>query len=78
MTHCGLRKVACIGAWHPARTERNPILQSTEYDRTEKEITPMGLGGGELRIEIRGCELGKSSGFSGFGNNRGCILCVFL
>ncbi|KAL9245683.1 hypothetical protein vseg_019307 [Gypsophila vaccaria] len=69
-THRGLRKVACIGAWHPARvsytvaragqngyhhrTEMNKKIYKlakkgeenhtamTEYDRTEKEITPMG------------------------------------
>merc|ERR1712212_1476730 len=75
-THKGLRKVACIGAWHPARvafsvaragqkgyhhrTERNKKVYrigrgihtkdnkvikdnaSTEYDITEKTITPMG------------------------------------
>ncbi|XP_024379495.1 large ribosomal subunit protein uL3 [Physcomitrium patens] len=70
-THRGLRKVACIGAWHPARvsftvaragqngyhhrTEMNKKVYkvgkaedkqsfgaSTEFDVTEKEITPMG------------------------------------
>lgn len=67
-THKGLRKVACIGAWHPARvsfsvgragqngyhhrTEINKKIYkigkagtnngSTEYDLTEKKITPMG------------------------------------
>jgi large subunit ribosomal protein L3e len=75
-THKGLRKVACIGAWHPARvafsvaragqkgyhhrTEINKKIYrigegvhseggkliknngSTEYDLTEKMITPMG------------------------------------
>ncbi|MFQ6622983.1 hypothetical protein Gotur_002001 [Gossypium turneri] len=69
-THRGLRKVACIGAWHPARvsftvaragqngyhhrTEMNKKVYKlgkagheshaamTDYDRTEKEITPMG------------------------------------
>jgi large subunit ribosomal protein L3e len=68
-THKGLRKVACIGAWHPARvsytvaragqngyhhrTELNkkiyrigkgkdPKNASTDYDVTEKTITPMG------------------------------------
>ncbi|CAN1258416.1 60S ribosomal protein L3 [Linum perenne] len=69
-THRGLRKVACIGAWHPARvsytvaragqngyhhrTEMNKKIYKlgktgqeshsamTEYDRTEKEITPIG------------------------------------
>ncbi|KAI8072831.1 60S ribosomal protein L3 [Gongronella butleri] len=68
-THRGLRKVACIGAWHPSRvmysvpragqrgyhrrTELNkkiyrigngadPKSGSTEYDITEKQITPMG------------------------------------
>ncbi|CAL4982330.1 unnamed protein product [Urochloa decumbens] len=69
-THRGLRKVACIGAWHPARvsytvaragqngyhhrTEMNKKVYkigkvgqeshdaSTEFDRTEKDITPMG------------------------------------
>ncbi|VVB11493.1 unnamed protein product [Arabis nemorensis] len=66
----GLRKVACIGAWHPERvsytvaragqngyhhrTELNKKIYRlskvgqeshsamTEYDRTEKEVTPMG------------------------------------
>merc|ERR1711872_511148 len=75
-THKGLRKVACIGAWHPARvgfsvaragqkgyhhrTEINKKVYrigepvhlkdgklvknnaSTEYDLTEKTITPLG------------------------------------
>jgi len=65
-THKGLRKVACIGAWHPSsvrfsvaragqngyhhRTEVNKkILKigkmgdaKTEFDLTEKKITPMG------------------------------------
>lgn len=68
-THKGLRKVACIGAWHPSRvmysvpragqngyhhrTEVNkkiyrigegkdPKNASTEYDITEKQITPLG------------------------------------
>ncbi|XP_077979665.1 large ribosomal subunit protein uL3-like [Glandiceps talaboti] len=75
-THKGLRKVACIGAWHPARvgygvaragqkgyhhrTEINKKIYrvgkavvkkdgkevkdsgTTEYDHTEKAITPMG------------------------------------
>merc|ERR1711931_38287 len=75
-THKGLRKVACIGAWHPARvgfsvpragqcgfhhrvernkkiyrigrgihTKDNKVVKdnaSTDYDITEKTITPMG------------------------------------
>jgi len=68
-THKGLRKVACIGAWHPARVNRSvaragqdgyhhrtetnkkvyrigrgddPKSASTEYDLTDKTITPMG------------------------------------
>jgi len=69
-THRGLRKVACIGAWHPSavnwtvvhmgqkgyhhRTERNKNIyrigkfeqsifdSSTDYDLTDKSITPMG------------------------------------
>lgn len=75
-THRGLRKVACVGAWHPARlehtvaragqlgyyhrTEMNKKIYrvgkgihtvdgktvfnnaGTEYDLTEKSITPMG------------------------------------
>jgi len=69
-THRGLRKVACIGAWHPAkvsftvaragqngyhhRTDLNKKIYKlgkvgeethdaqTEFDRTEKEITPIG------------------------------------
>nr|BAJ91634.1 predicted protein [Hordeum vulgare subsp. vulgare] len=68
-THRGLRKVACIGAWHPSnvmysvpragqngyhhRTEKNKKIYrigtgsdvksgSTEYDISDKTITPMG------------------------------------
>jgi len=67
-THRGLRKVACIGAWHPSRvrfsvarsgqngyhhrTEINKKIYriglagennaSTEFDLTEKKITPLG------------------------------------
>ena len=93
-THKGLRKVACIGAWHPSRvmytvpragqhgfhhrtelnkkiyrigrglyTEDGKIVKnnaSTEYDLTDKSITP--LGGfphyGEVNedfIMIKGC-----------------------
>jgi len=95
-THRGLRKVACIGAWHPAkvqytiaragqngyhhRTEINKKIYrvgsgvnteggvgknnaSTEFDFTEKSITP--LGGfphyGEVNedfVMIKGCCVG--------------------
>ncbi|XP_063240590.1 large ribosomal subunit protein uL3 [Bacillus rossius redtenbacheri] len=96
-THKGLRKVACIGAWHPSRvsftvaragqkgyhhrTEINKKIYrigqgihtkdgkvvknnaSTEYDLTEKTITP--LGGfphyGEINqdfLMIKGCVAG--------------------
>ncbi|KAJ1983304.1 60S ribosomal protein L3 [Dimargaris verticillata] len=68
-THKGLRKVACIGAWHPSRvmysvaragqngfhhrTDMNKKIYriangsentsaATEYDLTQKSITPMG------------------------------------
>eukprot|EP01135_Chromosphaera_perkinsii_P011070 Nk52_evm29s2325 gene=Nk52_evmTU29s2325 len=96
-THRGLRKVACIGAWHPSRvqfqvpragqngyhhrtemnkkiyriadaikTENGKIVKgnaATEYDLTEKSITP--LGGfphyGEVNedyVMIKGCVMG--------------------
>jgi len=96
-THKGLRKVACIGAWHPARvtttvaragqlgyhhrTEMNKKIYrigaaiegadgkvthtnaTTEFDLTEKSITP--LGGfphyGEVKedyVMIKGCVTG--------------------
>ncbi|OAD54919.1 60S ribosomal protein L3 [Eufriesea mexicana] len=96
-THKGLRKVACIGAWHPSRvsftvaragqkgyhhrTEMNKKIYrigqgihtkdgkivknnaSTEYDLTEKTITPMGgfPHYGEVNndfIMIKGCCMG--------------------
>lgn len=68
-THRGLRKVACIGAWHPNHVQYtvaragqdgyhhrtsvnhkiyrigsgdNKANAATEFDRTEKTITPMG------------------------------------
>ncbi|KAI9332372.1 60S ribosomal protein L3 [Obelidium mucronatum] len=90
-THKGLRKVACIGAWHPSRvmysvpragqdgyhhrTEANKKIYrigtkeqiasggSTEFDLTEKPITP--LGGfphygivNEDWIMVKGCTVG--------------------
>lgn len=90
-THRGLRKVACIGAWHPSRvgwavpragqrgyfhrTERNKKIYklgkvgeeshkaSTEYDRTDKGVTP--LGGfphyGVIKedyVMVKGCVMG--------------------
>jgi len=94
-THRGLRKVACIGAWHPAniqfsvaragqngyhhRTEMNKKIYrigkghteggkpannaSTEFDLTEKNITPMGAFPhyGEVNedfLMIKGCVVG--------------------
>lgn len=87
-THKGLRKVACIGAWHPARvswavpragqkgyhhrtlinkkvyrlgkaitTEGGKQIHnnaSTEYDLTQKSITPMGgfVGYGHVREDF--------------------------
>merc|ERR1712228_664940 len=96
-THKGLRKVACIGAWHPSRvqftvaragqkgyhhrTEMNKKIYrigqgfhtkdgkvvrnnaSTDYDLTEKSITPMGgfPHYGEVNndfIMIKGCCMG--------------------
>jgi len=68
-THKGLRKVACIGSWHPSRVQfsvpragqrgyhhrteinkkiyrvgkgNNPKNGATDYDLTEKSITPLG------------------------------------
>jgi large subunit ribosomal protein L3e len=95
-THRGLRKVACIGAWHPARvgwtvprvgqkgyhhrTELNKKIYkvgkgshgkppvgggnaTTEYDLTEKHITPMGgfPHYGEVNedfLMLKGCVMG--------------------
>ncbi|KAL5273853.1 RpL3 family protein [Megaselia abdita] len=97
-THKGLRKVACIGAWHPSRvsftvaragqkgyhhrTEINKKIYrigagihtkdgkviknnaSTEYDLTDKSITPMGgfPHYGEVNndfIMLKGCCIGS-------------------
>ncbi|XP_043217873.1 60S ribosomal protein L3-like isoform X1 [Amphibalanus amphitrite] len=96
-THKGLRKVACIGAWHPSRvrftvaragqkgyhhrTEINKKIYrmgagihtkdglvvknnaSTDYDLTDKSITPLGgfVRYGEVNndfIMIKGCCIG--------------------
>jgi len=80
-THRGLRKVACIGAWHPERVsyavaragqhgyhhrvERNKKIflmgegtnkanATTEYDLTDKQITPLGgfVNYGEVREDF--------------------------
>merc|ERR1712083_734441 len=89
-THRGLRKVACIGAWHPAkvqysvaragqngyhhRTEINKKVYkigkggvennaTTEFDLTEKSITPVGglPHYGNIREDymlLKGCVVG--------------------
>ena len=89
-SHRGLRKVACIGAWHPAkvqysvaragqngfhhRTEMNKKVYkigkgdvennaTTEYDLTEKAITPVGgfVHYGNIREDymlLKGCVVG--------------------
>jgi len=90
-THRGLRKVACIGSWHPARvsfqvaragqngfhhrTEMNKKIfkigkkdsaehgGATDFDRTEKPITPMGgfAHYGIIKedyLMIKGCVMG--------------------
>lgn len=96
-THKGLRKVACIGAWHPSkvsfsvaragqngyhsRTEVNKKIYrigtglhekdgkvvknnaATEFDTTDKSITPMGgfPHYGEVRedfVMVKGCTVG--------------------
>ena len=92
-THRGLRRVGCIGSWHPAnvqwtvartgqhgfhhRTEMNKRIYrvgkapseenkanaATDYDLTEKHITPMGgfVRYGEVNndfIMIKGCCVG--------------------
>jgi large subunit ribosomal protein L3e len=100
-THKGLRKVACIGAWHPSRvsyavaragqlgyyhrTEINKKVYrigkgddkknaSTEFDLTEKKITPLGgfphyglvnndyimIKGGTVGVKKRAITLRKS------------------
>jgi large subunit ribosomal protein L3e len=92
-THRGLRRVGCIGSWHPAnvqwtvartgqlgfhhRTEMNKRIYrvgkapseenkanaATDYDLTEKNITPMGgfVRYGEVNndfVMIKGCCIG--------------------
>merc|ERR1712028_34728 len=89
-SHRGLRKVACIGAWHPAkvqysvarpgqngfhhRTEMNKKVYkigkgsaennaTTEFDLTEKSITPVGsfVHYGNVREDymmLKGCIVG--------------------
>lgn len=89
-THRGLRKVACIGAWHPSRvmysvpragqrgfhhrTEVNKKVYrvgsaddkanaATEFDLTQKSITPLGgfVGYGMIKNDwllIKGCCVG--------------------
>merc|ERR1712071_460698 len=99
-THKGLRKVACIGAWHPSRvqftvaragqkgyhhrtelnkkiyrigrgihTRKGKVVKNnaaTEYDLTDKAITPMGgfVHYGEVNndfVMIKGCCMGPKT-----------------
>ena len=94
-THRGLRRVACIGAWHPARVNRSVARAgqygyfhrteinkkiyrigkavghadnkggnaSTEFDLTQKDITPLGgfVHYGEVKedyLMLKGCVAG--------------------
>ncbi|CAH2220969.1 60S ribosomal L3 [Pelobates cultripes] len=55
-THRGLRKVACIGAWHPARV-------AFSVARADKSINPLGgfVHYGEVKndfIMLKGCVIG--------------------
>ncbi|KAK4684843.1 large subunit ribosomal protein L3e, partial [Tremellales sp. Uapishka_1] len=91
-THKGLRKVGCIGAWHPSkvmfsvaragqngyhhRTEQNkkiyrigngtdPKSGSTDFDLSEKTITPMGgfVRYGIIKndfVVVKGCIVGPT------------------
>lgn len=55
-THRGLRKVACIGAWHPARVSYTVARagQNGYHHRTEmnKKIYKIGKGGDESHMAL--------------------------
>ncbi|CAH8660321.1 unnamed protein product [Schistosoma margrebowiei] len=61
-THKGLRKVACIGAWHPARVARSVARagQKGYFHRTElnKKIYRIGMGL-QAQLEVAKAEASK-------------------
>nr|CAX78780.1 ribosomal protein L3 [Schistosoma japonicum] len=61
-THKGLRKVACIGAWHPARVARSVARagQKGYFHRTElnKKIYRIGMGL-QAQLEVAKAEAAK-------------------
>jgi len=78
-THKGLRKVACIGAWHPSRVSYAVARagQKGYHHRTEqhKKIyrlgksnrTPVGKNSGSTEFDITDKDINPMGGFLGFG-----------
>jgi len=78
-THKGLRKVACIGAWHPSRVSYAVARagQKGYHHRTEQHkkiyrlgksnLTPEGKNSGSTEFDITDKDINPMDGFLGFG-----------
>jgi len=78
-THKGLRKVACIGAWHPSRVQFTVARagQKGYHHRTETNkkiyrlgkslLTPEGVKNGSTEIDVTEKDINPMGGFPHYG-----------
>jgi len=73
-THKGLRKVACIGAWHPARVSftvaragQNGYYHRTEMNKKVYKIGKAGTNGGSTEFDLTAKPITPLGGFPRYG-----------
>jgi large subunit ribosomal protein L3e len=73
-THKGLRKVACIGAWHPARVSyavaragQNGYHHRTEMNKKVYKIGKAGSNGGSTEFDLTAKPITPLGGFPRYG-----------
>jgi len=73
-THKGLRKVACIGAWHPARVSfavarsgQNGYHHRTEVNKKVYKIGKAGSNSGATDFDLTTKTINPMGGFPGYG-----------
>jgi len=76
-THKGLRKVGCIGAWHPSRVQfsvpragQDGFHHRTEINKKIYRITRAGKKAGSTEFDLTEKNINPMGGFVRFGNVR--------
>jgi len=82
-THKGLRKVACIGAWHPSRVQfsvpragQNGFHHRTERNKKIYRIGKKGTNSGTTEFDLTEKTINPMGGFVKFGLVRGDFIMV--